>query len=163
MGKRVGFVLVLTGRVRLINHQRRFGSEDTHVVDDEVISIIVCRHVIYLHAEVRIFLIHLDREIDLIPLVGLRQITGHIGSNILPCGAILRTLYREREVRAGLVSPLTSGVSYEGREIHLLSFAKVGIHAERCYLTGRGHTVAEDHISVCGTAVLLHLMPILTE
>ena len=162
MGERVGFVLVLAGRVRLINHQRWFGREDTHIIDDEVISIIVSRHVIYLHAEVRIFLIHLDREIDLVPLVGLRQITGHIGGNIFPCGAIQRTLYGEREVRAGLAG-FVSGISDEGGEVHLLSFAKGGVQLESGYLSRGRHTVAEDHISVSGTAVLLHLMPILTE
>lgn len=34
MGERVGFVLVLAGRIRLINHQRWFGCEDTHIIDE---------------------------------------------------------------------------------------------------------------------------------
>ena len=110
----------------------------------------------------RILLILLYREIDLVPLIRLRQIAGHIRSDILPNPAILRTLYGEREVRAGLVF-FVAGISDEGGEVHLLSFAKSGIHAERSYLTRGRHTVAEDHISFFGTSVLLHFMPEFTE
>ena len=84
MGEGVAFVLVLTGGIRLINHQRRFGSEDTHIIDDEVITVIIRCHVIYANAEVRIFLILLNREIDLVPLVGRSQVSGQVRSDILP-------------------------------------------------------------------------------
>ena len=162
MCERVIFVLVLTSCVRLINHQRRFGSEDAHVIDDKVITIIVRRHIIYAYAEVRIFLILLYREKDLIPLVGLSQVTCHIRSNIFPYNTIQRTLYSEREVRTGFTCFVT-GVSDESGEVHLLTLTERGVEFKCCHLSGGGHTIAEDHISVFCTAVLLHLMPILTK
>ena len=162
MGKRVVIALVLTCRVRLIHLQRRFGGEDAHIIDDKVITVIVSRHVIDAHTEVCIFLVHLYREINLIPLVGLSKISCHIRSNIFPCGAIQRTLYSEREVRTGLTCFVT-GVSDESGEVHLLTLTERGVEFKCCHLSGGGHTVAEDHISVFGTSVLLHLMPIGTE
>ena len=155
--------IVITGRLCLICNQRRFGSEDTHIINDEVVSIKVRCHIIYTHAEVRIvasvFVVQ-NREIDLIPLIRRLYITCHIGGNIIPCDTIQRTLYGEDEVRTGFLGILVTGVSHIAGEEHLLSGTQVALQRQSGYLTGRCHTVAINHISVSGSTVLLHLMPI---
>ena len=93
--KGVAFVLVLTGGVRLINHQRRLGREDTHIVNDEVVTVIIRTHIIYAHAEVIVFFILFYREVDLVPLTGLSKVTGQIGGDIFPISTIQRTLHSE--------------------------------------------------------------------
>ena len=136
MRKRVAFVLVLTGGVRLINHQWRFGCEDAHIVDKEVVTIIVRRHIEYAHAEVIIVLILLYREEDLVPLIRLRNISCQVGGDIFPNVAIHRALHGEEEVRAGLIPALTSGVCHISGEVHLLALAQMGFEGKCGNLTG---------------------------
>ncbi len=112
VGKGVVLVVRLTSCVSLINHQRGFGSEDTHIVNDEVVTVIIGCHIHYAYAEVVVVLFLLNGEEDLVPLVSLRQITCHIGSDILPRITIHRALHGEGEVRAGLISALATRVSH---------------------------------------------------
>ena len=90
VGQGVIIVTALTtGCVCLIDHQRRFGSEDTHIVDDEVITIIIRRHIIYAYAEVLVVLGLLNREIDLIPLILIGNLSGQVGCDIMPRASLI--------------------------------------------------------------------------
>ena len=83
--------VILTGRLRLISDQRLLGSEDTHIIDHEVITVEVRCHIINTHAEIGIIttsIIMQNREIDLIPVVRRRYIARHIRGDILPCISI---------------------------------------------------------------------------
>ena len=157
----IGFVRIHTGGAGLISDQRRFGSKDTHVIDDKVVSIEVRRHVIDPHTEFVVVMFLQDREADLTPLPGRLDISRHVGRDIFPVmpHSVLQTLHGEREVRVRFAG-LTTGVADIGGEEHLLSFAQLGLQRQSCHLSRRGHTVAVDHISVRCTSVLLHRIPI---
>ena len=157
---RDGIVLgiVHAAGVGLVGNQRRFGSEDAYIVDDEVVAIEVGCLVVDTDTELVVTPLLVDREEDLIPFVGRLDITRHVGSNIVPGSTVVGSLYRDCEVRVGFAF-LTADVSYVAGEVHLLSFAEVGTQCECCHLTGRRHTVAVDHIAVFGTAVLLKFLP----
>ena len=148
-----------TARVGLVGNQLRFGCEDAHVVNDEVVSVIGGRHIEYTHAEVIVLFLGVNREVNLSPLVRRSDIAGHVGRDIRPVDVVVRTLYREQEVRLCL-SGLVARVAYVAREEQSLSLAEVGLQVECGYLTGRRHTVTINHVSVGRAAVLLHLMPV---
>ena len=156
----VGLALFHTGGVCLICNERRLGGEDAHVVNDKVITVIVRCHIIYAYAEVFVIFLLLNREVNLIPLIGLRKVAGHVRGNIFPRGIIQGSLHTEQEVRAGFISTLTARVAHVGGEVHLLSLAQLLVQRYGSHLSGGGHTVAEDHVAVGGTAVLLHLVPV---
>ena len=158
----VGLALFHTGGVCLVGNERRLGSEDAHVVDDKVVTVIVSCHIIYAHAEVFVISLLLNREVNLIPLIGLCKVAGHVRGNIFPRGIIQGSLHTEQEVRAGLFS-LVARVTHVGGEVHLLSLAQLLVQRYGSHLSGGGHTVAEDHVAVGGTAVLLHLVPVRAE
>ena len=108
-----------------------------------------------------ILLVLLDGEVYLIPFVGRRDVTGDIRGDIFPVGTItlLFTLHSEEEVRAGFIL-LRSRVSYIAGEVHTLTLTQSRIEVQGSHLSGRGHTVTVNHISVLLTAVLLHLIPV---
>ena len=158
----VGLALFHTGGVCLVGNERRLGSEDAHVVDDKVVTVIVSCHIIYAHAEVFVISLLLNREVNLIPLIGLCKVAGHVRGNIFPRGIIQGPLHTEQEVRTGLFG-LVARVAHVGGEVHLLSLAQLLVQRYGSHLSGGGHTVAEDHVAVGGTAVLLHLVPVRAE
>ena len=161
VGRCVIILAFLTCRCSLVSDQRRFGSDNTHIIDDEVVTVPVRGHVIDTHAEVDVLLrlIEDDGEEDLVPPVGRRDIACGITRNIFPFRTIRRALYREDEVRVRLAL-LATRVAYIAGEEHLLTRAQVRFQREGSYLSGRGHTVAIDHIAVFGSAVLLHRIPV---
>ena len=158
VNNRVGIVLLHALGIRLISHQRRLRSKDTHIINDEVISVKVRRQVIDSYTEMGVFLGELDGEEDLIPVIGRLNRSRHIGRNILPYFSVLRALYGDCKVRISLAG-LVAGIAHIAGEVQFLTLAQFGLQRERCHLTGSRHTVAVKHIAVFRTSVLLYRTP----
>ena len=138
MRRRFLFGFLLTSRIGLISNQWRLSSEDTHIIDDEVISVPVGRHVVDAYAEVLVIdiLVEDDREIDLAPLARRFDTSRGIRGDINPIGSVDRSLHTKGEVRVRLAA-LATGVAYIAGEEHLLSGAQMRFQRESSYLTGR--------------------------
>ena len=161
MRREVLVCFFLTSRIGLISDQRRLGGEDTHIIDDKVVSVPVGRHVVDSYAEVFVvdILVKDDREIDLAPLTRGLDTSRGIRGDIHPIGSVDRSLHTKGEVRVRFTG-LATGVANIAGEEHLLSGAQMRLQREGSYLTGRRHTVAVDHVSVGSSSVLLHRTPI---